>query len=185
MRTSKEITELLKKHVSYQERFNKVDLCWNARIGFRTTNVDSLVAKMYEMSLAYVVGDIATYHPFGEYLTIYLQPSTDGQTNIDARFMEELAKIDMKSGVATGEYKYVDKKMVNEYLKSGWELRGSNRGIKQTEKAKQLNRENHIGRKYMIHPDTKDRKNPLPSDFQKFLDLGYVFMCPQSKELYG
>ena len=71
------------------------ELCWDARIGFRTTNVDSLVAKMHEMSLAYVVGDMATYCPFGEppYLTIYLQPSTDGQTNIDVGFMEELAKL--------------------------------------------------------------------------------------------
>lgn len=67
--------------------------------------------------------------------------------------------------IATGEYKYVEKTLVNEYLKSGWELQGSNRGIKRTEEAKQLNRNKHIGRKYMIHPITKDRKNPLPADF--------------------
>lgn len=95
MKTSEEIAELLKKHMFYQKRFQRVVLCWDAKIGFRTTNVDSLVAKMHEMSLAYVVGDMATYRPFGEspYLTIYLQPSTDGQTNIDAGFMEELAKL--------------------------------------------------------------------------------------------
>ena len=106
MKTSKEITELLKKHMFYQERFNKVELCWDARIGFRTANVDSLVAKMHEMSLAYVVGDMATYHPFGEslpYLTIYLQPSTDGQTNIDVGFMEELGKIVLKSDNTKGK----------------------------------------------------------------------------------
>ena len=34
-----------------------------------------------------------------------------------------------------------------------------------TEEEKQLNRNKHIGRKYMIHPITKDRKNPLPADF--------------------
>ena len=97
MKTSKEIAELLKKHLSNRRDIHRVELCWDARIGFRTTNVDSLVAKMHEMSLAYVVGDMATYCPFGEppYLTIYLQPSTDGQTNIDAGFMEELAKIKM------------------------------------------------------------------------------------------
>ena len=95
MRTSKEIMELLKKHVFHQKKFHHVELCWDARIGFRTTNVDSLVAKMHEMSLAYVVGDMATYCPFGEppYLAIYLQPSTDGQTNIDAGFMEELSEM--------------------------------------------------------------------------------------------
>ena len=95
VKTSEEIAKLLKKHMFYQKRFQLVELCWDARIGFRTTNVDSLVAKMHEMSLAYVVGDMATYRPFGEspYLTIYLQPSTDGQTNIDVGFMEELAKL--------------------------------------------------------------------------------------------
>ena len=95
MKTSKEITELLKTHVSNRRDIHRVELCWDARIGFRTTNVDFLVAKMHEMSLAYVVGDMATYCPFGEppYLTIYLQPSTDGQTNIDAGFMEELSEM--------------------------------------------------------------------------------------------
>lgn len=97
MKTSEEITELLKKHVSHRSDIHRVELCWDARIGFRTTNVDSLMAKMHEMSLAYVVGDMATYCPFGEppFLTIYLQPSTDGQTNIDARFMGELAKLNI------------------------------------------------------------------------------------------
>ena len=105
MKTSEEITELLKKHMSFfRDRFHRVELCWEDRIGFRTTkigfrttNVDSLMAKMHDMSLAYVVGDIATYSPFGEppHLTIYLQPSTDGQTNIDAGFMEELAKLNI------------------------------------------------------------------------------------------
>ena len=100
VKTSEEIAELLKKHMFYQESFHQVELCWDARVGFRTTNVDSLVAKMHEMSLAYVVGDMATYHPFGEppYLTIYLQPSTDGQTNIDAEFMEELANLNILQG---------------------------------------------------------------------------------------
>ena len=95
MRTSKEIIELLDKHMSFQDRFRWVELCWDAKIGFSTSSVDSLLAKMHEMSLAYDVGDMATYCPFGEspYLTIYLQPSTDGQTNIDVGFMEELAKL--------------------------------------------------------------------------------------------
>lgn len=95
MRTSEEITELFKKHMFYQKKFHRVELCWDAKIGFRTTNVDSLVAKMHEMSMAYVVGDMATYCPFGEppYLTIYLQPSTDGQTNIDVGFMEKLSEL--------------------------------------------------------------------------------------------
>ena len=95
MRTSKEMIELLDKHMSFQDRFRWVELCWDAKIGFSTSSVDSLLAKMHEMSLAYVVGDMATYCPFGEppYLTIYLQPSTDGQTNIDVEFMEELAKL--------------------------------------------------------------------------------------------
>lgn len=97
MRTSKEITELLKKRMSNIDGFVLVELCWNADIRFRSRRVDSLLVKMHEMSLAYVVGDMVTYHPFGEhYLTIYLQPSTDGQTNIDVGFMEELAKIDLK-----------------------------------------------------------------------------------------
>ena len=78
--------------------------------------------------------------------------------------------------IATGEYKYVEKTLVDEYLKSGWELRGNNRGTKRTEKTRVKNRENAIGRKNMIHPITKDRKNPKPKDFQKFLDLGYVFV---------
>ena len=100
MKTSKEIVELLNNHMSCQERLDWVELCWDARIGFRTRNVESLVAKMHEMSLAYVVGDMATYSPFGEqpYLTIYLQPSIDGQTNIDAEFMEELAKLNILQG---------------------------------------------------------------------------------------
>lgn len=70
----------------------------DAKIGFRTTNVDSLLVKMHEMSLAYVVGDMATHYPFGEspYLTIYLQPSTDGQTNIDVEFMDELTIIPLE-----------------------------------------------------------------------------------------
>ena len=99
MKTSEEIIELLNKHVSNRRDIHEVELCWDAKIGFRTTNVDPLVAKMHEMSLAYVVGDMATYRPFGEspYLTIYLQPSTDGQTNIDVGFMEELGKIVLKS----------------------------------------------------------------------------------------
>ena len=100
MMTSKEIIELLDKHMSFQDRFYWVELCWDAKIGFRTANVDSLLAKMHDMSLAYVVGDMATYCPFGEspYLTIYLQPSTDGQTNIDVGFMEELEKLNILQG---------------------------------------------------------------------------------------
>lgn len=96
MKTPEEITELLKKHMSNRRDIHRVELCWDARIGFRTTNVDSLMAKMHEMSLAYVVGDIATYlQPFGEppFLTIYLQPSTDCQTNIDVGFMEKLSEV--------------------------------------------------------------------------------------------
>ena len=67
--------------------------------------------------------------------------------------------------IATGEYKYIEKSRIEEYLNSGWELRGSNRGLKHTEKSKQMNRDKHIGRKNMVHPITKDRKNPLPVDF--------------------
>ena len=67
--------------------------------------------------------------------------------------------------IATGEYKYIEKSRVEEYLNSGWELRGNNRGLKHTEKAKQMNRDKHIGRKGMVHPITKDRKNPLPVHF--------------------
>ena len=98
--TSEGITELLKKHMSNRRGIHRVELCWDARIGFITSNVNSLAAKMHEMSLAYVVGDMATYCPFGEppYLTIYLQPSTDGQTNIDVGFMEELAKLNILRG---------------------------------------------------------------------------------------
>jgi hypothetical protein len=105
MRTSKEIIELLDKHMFFQDRFRWVELCWDAKIGFSTSSVDSLLAKMHEMSLAYVVGDMATHCPFGEspYLIIYLQPSTDGQTNIDVGFMEELAKINLKSDNAKDE----------------------------------------------------------------------------------
>ena len=100
MKTSNAITELLKKHMSNRRDIHMVELCWDARIGFRTFNVDALVVKMHEMSLAYVVGDMATFCSFGEppYLTIYLHPSTDGQTNIDVRFMEELAKLNILQG---------------------------------------------------------------------------------------
>ncbi len=96
MKTSEEIIELLGKYISFKD-FHRVELCWDAKIGFRTTNVDSLMAKMHEMSLAYVVCDMVAYYPFGEppYLTIYLQPSIDGQTNIDVEFMEELAKLNI------------------------------------------------------------------------------------------
>ena len=99
MRTSEEITELLKKHMFNRRGIHRVELCWDDRIGFRTNNVDSLLVKMHDMSLAYVVGDMATYSQFGEppYLTIYLQPSTCGQTNIDVGFMEELAKLNLKT----------------------------------------------------------------------------------------
>ena len=98
--TSEEITELLKKHMSGTRDIHMVELCWDARIGFRTSNADDLSEKMHEMSLAYDVGDMATYCPFGEppYLTIYLQPSTDGQTNIDVGFMEELEKLNLLQG---------------------------------------------------------------------------------------
>ena len=105
MRTSEEMTELLKKHMSNRRDIHGVELCWDARIGFRTTNVDSLVAKMHEMSLAYVVGDMAMHYPFGEppHLTIYLDPSTDGRTNIDVGFMEKLSEMTIISSEKGGQ----------------------------------------------------------------------------------
>ena len=99
MRASKEMTELLKKHMFYKESFRRVELCWDTRIRFSASDVDSLLAKMHDMSLAYVVEDMATYCPFdnSRVMIIYLQPSIDGQTNIDVGFMEELGKIVLKS----------------------------------------------------------------------------------------
>ena len=96
MRTSEEIAEELRKtRMSNPRRILQVELYWDGRIGFRTTNVDSLVAKMHELSLAYIVWDMVLYYSLGEqsYLTIFLGSAADGQTNIDAGFMEELSKL--------------------------------------------------------------------------------------------
>ena len=99
MRTSKEITELLKKCMLNIDGVEFVYLHWDFDIWFRASGVDSLLAKMHDLSLGYVVGCMATYCPVGKspYLKIYLLPSTNGQTNIDAEFMEELAKLNIIS----------------------------------------------------------------------------------------
>ena len=96
MRTSRAIVEMLGEITTRHSSFREVHLCWDGMIRFRTRNMDDLLGKMHEMSLSHSIGYIESYSyepPHVPWLTIYLQPSTDGQTNIDVEFMERLSKL--------------------------------------------------------------------------------------------
>lgn len=107
MKTSTELIEKIGKFESRYDQFDFVELCWRGVIGYRARNTDSLLVKIHEMSMTYFVGDIAAYTnglPYSclPHLTFYLQPSTDGQTNIDMAFMEKLSELNIISNEKVG-----------------------------------------------------------------------------------
>ena len=108
MKTSDEIIELLKKHMSlFNNMFSEVVLRLDFDTKIQVRNTDSLLEKMHELSLSYVVVDMMSYSPFDQppIVEILIQPSIDGQTNIDADFMEELAKLNILQGGWSNDYR--------------------------------------------------------------------------------
>ena len=94
MKTSAELVELLGELLSKHDKFRMVDICCDGKIAYTAKTTDSLLVKIHEMSMTYAIGDMQAYSlEFWPYLSIYLQPSTDGQTNMDVAFIEKLSEL--------------------------------------------------------------------------------------------
>lgn len=64
-------------------------------------------------------------------------------------------------------------KNARQYGKTG--PQSSTFGMKHSEKSKRANREKHLNRKIMHHPETDVEVHPQPHEVQHYLDNGYVF----------
>ena len=108
MKTSRKIIEMLNRYMaSFNNMFSEVVLRLDFDTKIHAKNTDSLLEKMHELSLSYVVVDMVSYYVFDQFpvVDILIQPSIDGQTNIDVEFMEELAKLNIFQGDRSNGYR--------------------------------------------------------------------------------